>query len=251
MPDSETRDNVVALPGALVLPGPDDEEPSLLDIVGKDVAQAIGGVDEDLEAIEDDLPGEWGETYWRPPTGGLDWDDFKKLIAVKVAIRKERSKRSSIDKWQLADQLNWGLMIFGHEFYDLFDETHYERDVLGNIARIGAAFDNDRRWDPKLVSFWTHGEVSTLEPMDADDLLEQYANSELTRAELRHEVSLIKKGDSPGASGGKSSKSDDENQGKLLDTCPLCDGLGEVTPDRRKAYLTEEGVSYEAVHSHA
>lgn len=204
--------------------------------------QVIPGTEPDVEIDERELPGEWNEVYWIAPTGGLSWEQYEKLVAIKRHVRNQREKKLNTDLWQLADILNWGLMEFGESFYQLFEGGHYKQESLANIARIGEAFDVERRWSPDAISFWTHGDVYTLDPIDADELLEQYAAGELTRGELRDEVRLLREGKSPGASGGGS---DDKksHQHSLLDTCPLCDGLGEVTPDRREAYLMEEATT--------
>lgn len=203
----------------------------------------LPGTEPETEVDEQGLPGEWRETYWSPPKGGLSWEQFDKLVTIKRHVRNQREKKLNTDLWQLADILNWGLMEFGESFYQLFDGGHYRRESLANIALIGEAFDVERRWAPDEISFWTHGVVYKLDPIDADELLEQYASGELTRDEMREEARMIREGGAPGASGGSSGSKSESHQHSLLDTCPLCDGLGEVTPDRREAYLSEEGLS--------
>ena len=201
---------------------------------------------EDAEAIDQEkLPGEWSDVYWKPPRGGLSWKQYARVVEIARERRNERERKLQTDLWRLADILNWGLMEFGQSFYQLFDGGHYGRESLGNIARIGEHFETPRRWRPELVSFWTHAEVipvdEKIDPSIGDELLGRYARGEIDRQDLRDAVAALV-GKKAGGSGGSG---DDSGQGKLLDTCPLCDGVGEVTPDRRVAYLREEGYSME------
>ena len=207
----------------------------------------LPGTEEATHVDQKKLPGEWSDVYWKPPRGGLSWSQYGQIVEAKRGQRNARERKLQTDLWQMADLLNWGLMEFGQSFYQLFDERHYTRESLGNIARIGEHFEIARRWRPDRVSFWTHADVIPVDkkfddPTVGDDLLSRYARDEIDRQDLRDAVAgLLGKKASGSGDSGESSKTQDS----LLDTCPLCDGLGEVAPDRRIAYLREEGYSME------
>lgn len=206
-----------------------------------------------LEAFEEDegagasLIGTFEDTGWTPPRGGLSWEAYAALVSAQRRRRRNTERQLSVELWRLADILGWGLFEFGEAFYQLFEGVHYEKESLARIAAVGEAFERSRRRDPARVTFWTHYEVYTLDPEDADNLLSRFENGELRRGDLRAEAELLRNGGTSLGSSGSSGAGDDDAQGKLLDTCPLCDGVGEVTPDQRAAYLHEEGVHHGSI----
>lgn len=197
--------------------------------------------------------GTWGATGWTPPSDGLSWDEYERVLTAQRRKRLTRERKLDADLWQLADMLNWGMEEFGEDWSQLVDEAAYERETLNNIARIGEGFPTHRRWDPGVVSFWTHAVVLRKRKEDRqalpedvqDELLARYADPDAwsedglySRQELRDEVEarLYPPGSSAGASGDDGGGEDEDG----LDTCPLCDGAARVSRDRRRAYLMEE-----------
>ena len=127
------------------------------------------------------LPGIWQPTYWRPTpederNGGLGLDELGGLLASAHQSLKRAEVGISTRWWWIADLLNYGLHRHGQAFYQLVQESDYVEDSFNDAARIGAAFDPSRRWDPHLVSFWAHGEVRVLKPAKQDELLGRYAS---------------------------------------------------------------------------
>jgi hypothetical protein len=217
-----------------------------LDYTGKEITvwagpvEIIDGTDDELEVAQEELPGEWHDRYWVAPVDGLSWEQFESLVSAKRRDRNRHEKKLNTDLWQLGDILTWGLGTFGHDFWQLFDPAHtlqYEQESLENIQRIADAMDVSRRWSPARISFWIHAVVYKLNPVDGDELLEQYAAGELTREQMRLEAADIRDGKKSGASGGSGDSSD---QDTLLETCPLCHTEHAVTPDQRAEYIRHE-----------
>ena len=180
--------------------------------------------------------------------------------AVEV-LRGERNKshvKETTTLWQLGDLLNYAELYHPEEYSQLLTATMYKKESLGNVQRIAEAIEPARRYDPNLVSFWLYGHVYTLPAFEADELLEQFVAEELTYQQVKDEARELREAhekaeaeqpsidgledDGDGPTDAENGLDDDESDAMPTgsDTCPLCDGAGHVSHDRREAYLREE-----------
>jgi hypothetical protein len=190
-----------------------------------------------MEHVED-LPGEWTDTYWAP-SRALPYEVYEKIWTRTADLKEITQEEDSTLDWWLGDQMNNAEMDVGDDYYQFIENRQLTKWSLIKIRRLSEEFKAEERWHPSKVSSWTHWEVVRIKdnPYARQKFLAKYAEDETySRDDLRADVKAWLEEHQP---------SQDELPGteeSELPDCPLCEGAGKVTHDRRQAYLMEEGV---------
>lgn len=181
--------------------------------------------------------GTYSEVGWSPPLEGLDPEQWAEQ--GKILKREYHEAEQSLDTrlWRRGDWLNYGEDAFGEEASQEIEEEDYTDGALGVVARTCEAFPHDKRHSPAHLTFWKHAEIRHVKDAGARwRLADTAADEGWTKIQCREAVQDWKR------ESAEEPLFEDEQPDPGLHPCPLCDGAGQITGDRRAAYFKEESL---------
>lgn len=189
-----------------------------------------------------ELPGVWSATGWSPGGLGMDFETWAFTFGETDKELSEAEKTVSEKAWQIGDQINHGTMAYheGDAWAQVLDESHYRpktRDLIADTCRL---IPWGLRRPHHELAFWHHYELRKLEPADMKQMIKDAVEQKLTQAEIRFRVQGIL---NPPVDDLQDEMFEGEGEADQGPDCPLCNGTGHVSEDRRRAYLMEEGLA--------